>query len=85
MIGHSDASELKRAVILTVLDKEPAAGFFRLPFTDTDKSVTFTESMIDYSVLKSLSKPTGTFQDNPTELTINQGLSELITCNKPCL
>src|SRR3989339_1655975 len=43
--------QLQTAAILTVLPSAPAAGSFRPPYCGTDKSVKFSKSSLDYSIL----------------------------------
>ena len=51
---------LKTAAVLTVLDGPSPEGSFRPPYAGTDKTVRFTKSRLNYSLLKSLKPVPGT-------------------------
>lgn len=52
-----DRPQLTEFQVLTVVSSAPPANSFRPPYVGTDKSLSYTKSDLDYTVLRSLSQP----------------------------
>ena len=76
-LERSKVSSSKIAAILTVVATAPTEGSFRPPYTGSDKTVRHNMSNINYNILDTLTRPTGTYQDNPEPLTIEEGFAAM--------